>query len=494
MSAEPAPDDLVLGTTTRPYPHPQFRLTPELQSAHGLIWGSTGTGKSKLLQALFLQHLSRGHGVCLLDPHSDLSEACLSYLVGAGFFQRPDAYEKLVYIDFEKGSHVPFNVLATPFDPHTRALNALEALTRTWPDLRGAPLFRTLFLSSAIVLIENKLPLTAVNQLLLDSEFRGQCLVAVTDPLVQQVFQFYDRHGKGQAGSTLRRAFLLSFSPVSRGVLGQVENVLNIRAMMDKGQSLLVNLGSISDPVTRRLIGSLLMVQIEQAALSRADTPPRARRPWTCLVDEWPSLSASSAETLENVLTQARKYNLRLYLAAQALSQVDSNRLAGALEQCRLSVTFRMGADSARLQARHIATIDPHRIKQRARTAAQRHQYMSTSEQIEEWVQAIMQLPPRGAFVRVDDRPPIRIKTLTVRDPVVEPGELDAVREEYRHRYQVGAVPKASRELVFDGIPADISESASDILTLDEKFTDHDIPLDFETFFGEPSPDDQPRP
>jgi hypothetical protein len=57
-----------------------------------------------------------------------------------------------------------------------------------------------------------------------------------------------------------------------------------------------------------------LLVQIEQAALSRTDLSPGQRRPWTVLVDEWPAMAAS-AETLGSILDQTRKFGLRLYLA-----------------------------------------------------------------------------------------------------------------------------------------------------------------------------------
>ena len=92
----PDPADIILGTAHPPYPHPQFRLAPREQAFHGLIWGSTGTGKSKLLQSLFLQHLNKGRGVCLIDPHGDLSRGCLAYLTAKGFFKQEEAAEKLV--------------------------------------------------------------------------------------------------------------------------------------------------------------------------------------------------------------------------------------------------------------------------------------------------------------------------------------------------------------------------------------------------------------
>lgn len=431
----PAQADVVLGTT-HGRRRPPFRLTPSAQCHHGLIWGSTGTGKSKLLQSIFLQHLNKGNGVCLIDPHADLATGCLSYLTSAGFFQNEHAFDRLIYIDFPDDTHVPFNVLRQRFDPHTTALNTLEAVTRAWKDLQSAPLFKTLFLASSLTLAANGLPLTDLYQLLLDSRFREACLNAVSDPLVHQTFAFYERSGKGQAASTLRRAFLLSFSPVARGCLGQAENWLDFRAIMDSGKSLIINLGSIADPITRRLLGCLIMVQIEQAALSRVDLPPGARRGFTCLVDEWPSFLATQAETIENVLEQTRKFNLRLYLAAQSLAQVDSKRLAGALENCRLSITFRLGRDSAVIQAKYIGNVDPFKIKTLPRTFHQSPKYMSASEQQEQWVQALVELPPQEAYVKLGDQPAVRIKTLVVEQRALSDRLLDTVIAEYRRRYQ----------------------------------------------------------
>lgn len=494
MSRHPSPgaDDLVLGTqeiagARSPVP---FFITPADQAYHGLLWGSTGTGKSKLLQSVFLQSVNKGRGVCLVDPHSDLALGCLSYLAAHGYFQRGDAFDKLVYVDFGQGGHLPFNVLAGRYEPHTTALNALETLVRTWPDLDTAPLFRTLFLSAALVLIQNHRPLTDINALLLDRDFRRQLLERVTDPLVLQTFAFYDRHGQGSAGSTLRRAFLLSFSPITRGILGQPDNLLDIRGMMDRGVSLIVNLGTIPDPVTRRLVGSLVMVQIEQAALSRTDQPQQYRRPWTCLVDEWPSFCATRADTLEHVLSQARKFNLRLWLAAQSLSQIPSERLSGAFENCRLSVTFRMGHDSARIQAKHLGEIDPYRVKQSARTATGRDQYMSTGEQLEEWVQAIIGLPPRHAYVKLHGKGTTAIRTLTVEEPQIQEGELAAVIAEYRRQYQRPAREVAALGQTSPPVAGDVpigGPAASDILDI-ASYADAistDTGIDFEQLFGD---------
>lgn len=431
-------DAIVLGTTAPPLPFPRFTLGAKDQNVHATVWGRTGSGKSKLLQSVFLQHLAKGQGVGLIEPHHDLSFDCLTSLIGSGFFRDETAYDRLVYLDWGNGSYVPFNVLKTPYDPHTTALNALEAMLRVWPELTEAPMFQTLFLSAVVVLIANDLPLTYLFRLLSDPPFRKACVAQVDDPVVVASLEHYDRLGRDQAqlaGSTLRRAFLLMFSPVVRYSLGQPDNWLDFRALMDAGKGLIINLGNVQDADTRRLLGAMLMVQIEQAALSRTDILPQKRTPFTLLVDEWPSFAAQ-AQTIGTILSQTRKFNLRLWLAAQSLSQIPSDRLAGTLENCRLTVAFGLGRDSAAVQARHVGAADPMSVKDEAHTDIQHPQFYTVPEQFETWTQELQNLPPQRAYVKLHDRPSTRIKTLTVKQAPVEVAAVQAVIAGYRRRYQ----------------------------------------------------------
>lgn len=363
--------DIVLGTTAPPFPLPQFRLSRKDQGLHAAVFGTSGSGKSRLFESLFIQHLNKHHGVGLMEPHHDLSFGVVTYLLDRGFFRSPDAFDRLVYIDWGNGDYVPFNILKQPWDPHTTAELALEAMIRVWPELQEAPLFQTLFLSSILTLIAADLPITFLYQLLTDHAFRSRCLARVNDPVVHQTFtNYYDKLGRDQpqaAGSTLRRAFLLSFSPVARMTLGQPDNWLNFRKIMDEGKAIILNLGNIGDHETRKLLGAMLMVQLEQAALSRTDILPVQRTPFTLFVDEWPAFAAQE-KTLGTILSQTRKYNLSLYLAAQSLSQVGSDRLAGALENCGLKISFALGRDSAVIQAQQIGEIDPFAVKEEAQT------------------------------------------------------------------------------------------------------------------------------
>jgi DNA helicase HerA-like ATPase len=139
----PSSKDIVLGGTVPP-PFADFfnhllpfqcRLSEKEQAYHAAIFGASGSGKSKLLQSVFLQHLAKGNGVGLIDPHADLALDILKSLIASGYFRKAEAFDQLIFLDFANGAYVPFNVLNQSYDAHTTALNALEGMIRVWPEL-----------------------------------------------------------------------------------------------------------------------------------------------------------------------------------------------------------------------------------------------------------------------------------------------------------------------------------------------------------------------
>ena len=68
-----------------------FGIRPTDARHHCYIIGKTGSGKSALLRNLIIQHIHRGHGVAIIDPHGDLAEDLLSYFP-------PSRADHLVYL------------------------------------------------------------------------------------------------------------------------------------------------------------------------------------------------------------------------------------------------------------------------------------------------------------------------------------------------------------------------------------------------------------
>lgn len=435
--------DILLGSTLRYFSFPlvQSRLNTHEQKYHASIFGRSGSGKSKLLQGMFLQHVRLRNGVGILEPHHDLSYDCLTSLVSQGFYKDPQAYDKVIYIDWTKG-YIPFNILKSPAEHHTIAANVLDAFHRVWPALGegSAPAFDNIVKQSIRVLLANDLPLTKLVHLITSEEYRNKLLEKVTDPDILQYWkEFFDRmpevNKQNEIASTHRRLSLLTDNPLLKLTLGQPGNALNFREIMDQGKAIIINLGNVGDLDTRKLIGALIMIQIEQAALSRTSLLPHERTPFTLMVDEWPAFAAQQ-DTISHILSQCRKFNLRLYLAAQSLAQVDSKRLSGALENCKLQIAFGLGRDSAEAQAKHIGIIEPHLVKEEAMSHSQHNMYTALNEQWELWTQELQQLKSRWAYVKLEGVHAMKIRTLSVPTPKIHSAQVSEVLANYQRKYQ----------------------------------------------------------
>lgn len=436
--------DILLGSNLRWFSFPlvQARLDSHEQRYHASIFGRSGSGKSKLLQGVFLQHVRLGNGVGILEPHHDLSYDCLSSLIDSDFYKDPQAYEKVIYIDWANGSYIPFNILKSNAEPHTIAANVLDAFHRVWPALGegAAPAFDNIVKQGIRVLLANELPLTHLVRLITNEDYRNQLMNNVRDQDVVEYWrEFIDKmpemNKQQEIASTHRRLSILTSNPLLKLTLGQPDNALDFRSIMNEGRSIIINLGNIGDLDTRKLIGALIMIQIEQAALSRTELLPHQRTPFTLLVDEWPAFAAQQ-DTISHILSQCRKFNLRLYLAAQSLAQVDSQRLSGALENCKLQIAFGLGRDSAEAQAKHIGIIEPHLIKEEAASHAQHNMYTALNEQWELWTQELQQLKSRWAYVKLEGVHAMKIRTLSVPTPKVSSQQINEVLSTYRKLYQ----------------------------------------------------------
>lgn len=139
--------------------------------------------------------------------------------------------------------------------------------------------------------------------------------------------------------STLRRLFLLSFAPALRFSLGQTKNLLNFRAILDNNVSCLFNLNNL-DPQTQRLLGCLLTVGFENAALSRSNISENERLPLHLFIDEFGQFCSQSEDALERILTLTRKFGLSLHLSTQTIASLK--HLYPALQNA-LHISFRMG-------------------------------------------------------------------------------------------------------------------------------------------------------
>lgn len=339
---------LLLGTSNRGH----VLLSDSDFERHKVISGITGSGKSTFLAWIAVSLLRQGVAFSLVDPHGDLCRLILQLLLTSDFFSNKKSFDKLWFVDFNRSdAAIPFNVLRGQADSHSIANNVLEAIHRAFPTVGTTAALDNTFLACCYVLAENKRPITDIQQLLLNGAFRKSLLKHVSDPLVVQFFEskLAEKANSNLIDSTMRRSFLLTFSPQLRNTLGQVENKLDFSHIMNSGTSVLYSLGGLDDQ-SKRLLGCLLMVGYEQAFLSRALRSLDRRIQHCLIVDEFPLFSASG-DSFSVILEQVRKYAGTLYLAHQTQSQL-SKGIAGSLQNA-IHIIMKAGVeDSSALVSR----------------------------------------------------------------------------------------------------------------------------------------------
>jgi hypothetical protein len=439
-----------LGTYGPPFLRRTLALPIEQIRTHTHIAGVSGSGKSRYMASLFLMLLRAGFSATLVDPHGDLSRLLIGHLLQSGYFDQPAGFQKLLYLDLpaaeRRGRFLPMDVLHQGFDSHTTSRLVLESLKRAWSSLDSgiAVNFENIVLAGTYVLSFHHLPITLLHDLLIKKAWRDQLLDRIDDPQVVSFFhERFDKWGKEQPmliESSLRRIFLLSFSPVLRYSLAQhsVPNVLTFRRIMDSNQSVIVNL-ALSDADSRRLLGCLLTVSAEQAALSRADLPPEQRpNAHFLMLDEFAEFSSQSEESLARILSLCRKFGLLLVLSNQTWTQA-SERLKGALGNVGIEVAFRLSRADAEYSATIFGRVNPHLVKHMVAddAAVERTHpvFYNLQEQWNAWAEAIADLKPRQAFVRLPNGKVAQIQSLAVPDPTVSEQRLAEVEEHYLQTY-----------------------------------------------------------
>src|SRR4051794_37680995 len=422
-----------------------LRITPQQARAHMHVLGKTGSGKSYFLGGLFLAMYKAGMPATLIDPHGDLAETVLSYLIQRGVFTDPAAYDRLVYLDLPAAAstdrYLPFNYLQQPYEDHAMARLVAEACRRAWPELAtGAPTFENIPKHAVIALRQNQQPLTKLADLLVDRDYREGLLRNVTDEQVVRFFHLrMDNWGRDEAHmkeSTLNRADLLTLSPVLRYSLGAAQNRLSFRQLIDSGRSLIVNL-AMPDADARRLFGCLLTVGMESAALSRADNL-NERTPHHIMIDEFSQFMAQSETALTRMLSETRKYQLFCVMAHQNWSQA-SERLKGALQNVGIEAILKAGRMDAEYSARVMGAVNPMEVKHVVddEHAEERTHpnYFSLPEQWEYQVQRIQNLGVGEALIRLMDDSVHKIHTPRLPSLTVSKPQLQAIRDQYLTRY-----------------------------------------------------------
>ena len=250
------PTCIVLGRDEQDRP---LMLPERARLEHMHVIGATGSGKSNLLEHMIRQDILLGRGVCVVDPHGNhpdsLYRSLLLWLAKQGL----DKKRVIHLIDPNAQSHsVGFNPLdrgdaETTFSVVAEAM--FEAFERMWgEDGNSKPTIQRVLTAIFTALGEQGLTL-AEARLLFDPKdshgIRALVLQKLEDSYAYDEIGWLHRIGSEKGGQRdfraevvgpINRIAKLVRTQAVRAIVGQTDNVIDLRKIMDEGHILLCNL------------------------------------------------------------------------------------------------------------------------------------------------------------------------------------------------------------------------------------------------------------
>lgn len=309
-------------------------LNQEERRRHMYILGATGTGKSTMLLSMIEQDMKNGKGLCLIDPHGDLTDQVISVVPKNRI---PD----VVYFNPDDiGYPMGINLLEqTPDLTPEEALREQEFIAESiisvfqkiYTDKYSGP--RMEYILRNTIHTAFTVPdatLFTIYKLLINSKFRKSVTANLTDENLKDFWKYeFAKAGDYQKVKMIspitNKIGRFLFSPTAKRILEQPKSTINFESIMNDGKILLCNLskGKVGED-NSSIFGVLVMAKLQLAALKRARMKPEDRRDFYLYVDEFQNFATPA---FAQILSEARKYRLNAILAHQTTSQLEENSL-----------------------------------------------------------------------------------------------------------------------------------------------------------------------
>jgi hypothetical protein len=300
---------------------------------HLYVIGKTGSGKSTMIKSMIAGAIELDNqAVFVLDPHGDLVADIINWM--------PKEHAKrTIYIDFSNSERFAgLNILEANDQKEMEfAIGELDNFfLRTYgPEIWG-PRIQDVFrnLAKIIGLDHDKegtlldfiwaLDFDKTNVLEYLQKIARENNLITAEFFFEQILSCTSREG---SLSELKPYFRAKFSPLVdnfylRNIIGQKQSTLDFKKFVSEKKICLFNLskGMLSSRYSS-LIGTILTIKIFQTAISSSNLNINQRPPMILFLDEFQNFVS---DTLEDILSEARKFKLSMVLANQFLDQLSS--------------------------------------------------------------------------------------------------------------------------------------------------------------------------
>lgn len=343
----------------------EIRMKREDRFRHFYVIGQTGTGKSSVLQVMIRQDLRNGDGLCVIDPHGSLVEDILP------FIPRERADDVIYFDPSDMERPLGLNLLEadTWEEKELVALDAMNIMIKLFDEEVFGPRIQDYFRNGCLTLMSDPDggSLTDIVRLFTDDDFAKIKRQHVTNPVVAS---FWD-HQMAKTGAREKQEMIPYFAAkfgqfvtntMMRNIIGQAKSAFDFADVMQNNKILLMNLskGSVGE-INSKLLGLIIVQKIQMAALKRQKIAKDERKDFFLYIDEFQNYVT---ESIEVILSEARKYRLGLNVAHQYLAQIDdqggkkgTNLKDAVFGNVGSMMCYKIGAQDAEQMAKEMAPV-----------------------------------------------------------------------------------------------------------------------------------------
>jgi len=346
----------------------EIRMKNEDRFRHFYIIGQTGTGKSSTLQVMIRQDLRAGKGIAVIDPHGSLIEDILP------FIPRERADDVIYFDPSDMERPLGLNLLEgdTWEEKELVALDAMNIMIKLFNEEIFGPRIQDYFRNGCLTLMSNPegASLTDIVRLFTDDDFQKLQTQHVTNPVIRSFWE----NQMAKTGQREKQEMIPYFAAkfgqfitntMMRNIIGQTKSAFDFFKVMQEGKILLMNLskGSVGE-VNSKLLGLIIVQKLQMAAMRRQKIPKEERRDFFLYIDEFQNYIT---ESIESILSEARKYRLGLVLAHQYLAQLEGEGNALKKGQSKIKdavfgnvgtiMSYKIGAQDAEFMGKEMAPV-----------------------------------------------------------------------------------------------------------------------------------------
>lgn len=319
-------DGLYIGDNVYRGERKKIYLSNEDRFRHFYIIGQTGTGKSSILSLMARQDLRNGKGIAVLDPHGDFASGLLDFIPKS----RAD---DLIYFDpSDTERPLGLNLLEADTDEEKELAvsEATSIMIKMFGNEVFGPRLQDYFKNGCFALMDYTEggSLIEIVKLFTDENFQKLRIQTLKNPIVRAWWKTTYASMGDREKQEMIPYFAAKFGPfisnaTMRNIIGQTKSAFDIVDVMDSGKILLSSLskGVLGD-LNSSLLGMILVSKIQMAAMKRQQSDAANRRDFFLYIDEFQNYVTDS---IESILSEARKYRLGLIIAHQYLGQLQKS-------------------------------------------------------------------------------------------------------------------------------------------------------------------------